>query len=260
MQINTILDYFPIWALFLVTVAIVVLSIEGGRRLARYQRERQMEVNDSPIGPMVGAILGLLAFMLAFTFGFAASRFEERKQLLVSEVNTLRTAYLRAGLLPEPIPTESRALIREYVDLRLSAARGEKLEEALERSQQLHLALWSQAVAAAEKGRPPTNSLFVQSVNEIIDVHSRRVMVAIRNRVPAVIWLALYTLIILSMTAIGYQGGLAGSKRPLAAITLVLAFSAVISLIADLDRPGGGLVRVSQEGMTELKEFVSTFN
>src|SRR5437870_1746641 len=114
MEINGLLDFFPLWALFLVTVTIVLISIEGGRRLARHHKLRLGEINEIPVGTMVGAILGLLAFMLAFTFGFAGSRFEERKQVLIEESNSIGTAYLRAGLMPEPITTESRNILREY--------------------------------------------------------------------------------------------------------------------------------------------------
>ena len=260
MEINTILDFFPLWVVFLITIAVFVLSIEVGHRLARYQRDHSREVNEAPVGPMVGAILGLLAFMLAFTFGFAAGRFEERKQILLNEVNVIRTAFLRAGLQPEPITTESRALLREYIDVRLIAAQDGKLSEALARSEQLQAGLWVQAKAAAEKGRPPINSLFITSITDLIEVHSRRVTVAIRNRVPGIVWIVLYTLVILAMLAIGYQAGLASAKRSLTGITLVLAFTAVITMIADLDRPGGGLLRVNQQGMTELKEYVSATN
>src|SRR5262245_40070721 len=100
MEIFTFLDRFPVWAVFLLTVAFVIVAIEFGQFLARYQLKRSEGLNAASVGPMVGAILGLLAFMLAFTFGFAASRFEERKQILQNEVNVIRSVYLRAGLMP----------------------------------------------------------------------------------------------------------------------------------------------------------------
>ena len=254
MDINTVLDLFPIWALFLMTVALVILAIEFGGWLVRYRSRFLKDGTEVPVGPTVGPILALLAFILAFTFGFAASRFEERKQILQNEVNVIRTAYLRAGLLPEPITSESRRLLREYIDVRLAGTEAGGLEGALAQSRSLHDQLWQQAMAAAEKGRPPVNSLFIQSINELIDVHAKRVMVGVRNRVPAIIWVVLYSLMVLAMTGIGYQNGQSKARRPLAGIILVLAFSAVFALIIDLDRPGAGLVRVSQAGMAELKQ------
>jgi len=58
--------------------------------------------HDAAVGGMVAAELGLLAFLLAFTFGFAASRFEDRRQVVLDESNAIGTTYLRTATLPEP--------------------------------------------------------------------------------------------------------------------------------------------------------------
>ncbi len=254
MEIFTFLDLLPVWAVFLVTIAFVVIAIELGQWLARHQLKRVKDTNATSVGPMVGAILGLLAFMLAFTFGFAASRFEERKQIVQNEVNVIGTAYLRAGLMPEPIKNETRRLLRDYVDARLEGTSAEHLEHALERSKELHHGLWNQAVAASTDAKPPINSLFITSINELIDTHAKRVTAGLRNRLPGPIWIALYSLMFLAMTAVGFQAGLSNAPRSLAGIIIVLAFSVVISIIVDLDRPGAGVIRVNQSAMTELKQ------
>ena len=71
---------------------------------------------------MVGAMLGLLAFILAFTFGLVAARFDTRRQVLLDEANAIGTTYLRAGMLPEQ-GEKIRALLRDYVSVRLNAVR-----------------------------------------------------------------------------------------------------------------------------------------
>src|ERR1051326_822352 len=101
MQSNGILDAFPLWAVFIVILLIVLLSVEFGYRLGKYRRSRHETEKEAPLGTMVGATLGLLAFILAFTFGLAASRFDNRRQLLLDEANAIGTTYLRAGMLPE---------------------------------------------------------------------------------------------------------------------------------------------------------------
>jgi hypothetical protein len=197
----------------------------------------------------------LLAFMLAFTFGLAGSRFEARRQVLLSEVNAIGTTYLRAAMLPEPMRTESRNLLREYVDARLEAVQQpDKLEQALSKSEELHNKLWSVAVAATEKDRSPITGLFVQSLNEVIDLHATRIMAGLRSRVPGVIWMVLYLLAILSMVMMGYQSGLANSRRSIAAIAVIIGFASVLFLIADLDRPAQGTLHVSQQAMIDLRE------
>lgn len=253
------LDYIPLWGIYTATVVVVLLSIEGGFRLGR-RRVRIIEAEkESSVGSMVSASLGLLAFLLAFTFGLAASRYEARREVFLNEVNALGTTYLRAGLLPEPYRTEMRDLLREYVDVRIEGVRSGKIEEAIQRSEKLHGQLWSRAAEVGEKNQ---NSiivgLFIQSLNEVIDLHTKRVVAGLRSRIPTVIWLVLYAITVLAMAEMGYQTGLAGKRRPLSIPAVALAFSAVIVLIADLDRPGQGLIRVSQEAMDQLRETLST--
>jgi hypothetical protein len=245
MELTGLLDPFPLWTILPLTVALALLSVELGYRLARYRLQREQLEKESPLGGMVGSTLGLLAFMLAFTFGLAGSRFEDRRQILLSEANAIGTTYLRAALIPEPMRTESRNLLREYVNVRLEGVQQPgKLEQSLSKSEELHNQLWTVAVAAAEKERSPMTSIYVQSLNEVIDLHATRLMAGLRSRVPAVIWIVL----------MGYQSGLANSRRSIAAVALILGFSLVLYLIADLDRPGKGVLQVSQQSMIDLQK------
>src|SRR6478735_3328306 len=96
------------------------LALEGGYRLGRWRHARAEGEKEAPVGAMVGSILALFAFMLAFTFGLAASRFEARRQVVVAEANSIGTTYLRAQLLRnEQQRNESARLLREYVDVRV---------------------------------------------------------------------------------------------------------------------------------------------
>ena len=253
MQVTELLDLLPLWSILPLTILISLLSVELGYRLAGYRLRQSQEEKESPVGGMVGGTLGLLAFMLAFTFGLAGSRFEDRRQVVLSEANAIGTTYLRAAMLPEPMRTEGRNLLREYVDVRLEAVQSGKVNEAIVKSEELQNKLWSQAVAATEKDRSPITGLFVASLNEVIDLHATRVMAGLRSRVPGVIWIVLYLLAILTMVIIGYHSGMVHSRRSIATIVLVLGFSSVLYLIADLDRPGQGTLRVSQQSMIDLR-------
>lgn len=246
-----LLDPFPLWTILPLTVAIALLAVEAGYRFANSRRQGTLQ-EESNLGGMVGGTLGLLAFMLAFTFGLASSRFEARREILLSEANAIGTTYLRGAMLPEPMGTDARNLLREYVDVRIQGAHPDKVDEAIAKSEQLHERLWSTALAAVQKERSPTTNLFITSLNEVIDRHATRLM-RLRSRVPAVIWIVLYLLLLLTMVMIGYQQGLSGSKRSLAVIALVLGFSTVLYLIADLDRPGLGMLLTNQQAMEDLR-------
>ena len=253
MDLTAFLDRFPLWSLLTLTVAIALLSVEAGRRLADYRRHLSAEEKEAAIGGMVGGTLGLLAFMLAFTFGLASTRFEARRQILLQEANAIGTCYLRAGMLGEPMRTDAQNLLREYVDVRLEGVQPGKLQQAMAKSEELHKRLWAVATMAADKEKNVITSLFIQALNQVIDLHSTRVMAGVRSRVPPIIWLVLYLLLILAMVMLGYQAGLAKSRRSIAVLALVIGFSSVLYLIADLDRPGQGLLHTSQEAMTDLR-------
>src|SRR4051794_7362445 len=111
-----VIDFLPVGGVFLATVAVVLLSIEGGHRPGTYRRRRSEQEDRPPVGEMVAATLAVLAFLLAFTFGLAASRFDVRRGQVVEEANAIGTAYLCADLLPEPHRPEVRTLLRAYVD------------------------------------------------------------------------------------------------------------------------------------------------
>jgi hypothetical protein len=255
------LDRLPLWALFLATLALVLFSVETGYRPGRRRQRQTPTEKESSVGAMVGATLGLLAFILAFTFGLAANRFEARRQVIVDEANAIGTTFLRAALLTEPERTEARRLLRQYTEVRIKGVRPDLLEQAVSESTGLHARLCAQAVAAGAKdARSVPTGLFIQSLSVLIDTHSKRILIGVRNRIPAALWGALFFIALLSMAQLGYHEGLTSPRRSPAALALVLTFSAVMILIADLDRRSEGLLRVSQQSMLDLRESLEHFS
>jgi hypothetical protein len=206
----------------------------------------------------VGAVLGLLAFILAFTFGAAASRFDARKQLLLNEVNAIGTAMLRTELLPDAQRAEARRLLKRYVEIRAGTARGTvALDAAIVESEAIHRQLWAQAVAASRMDAPSaTTMLLMPALNEVFDLHTSRVTVALQYRIPQGIWLGLLFITVLAMVSVGYQLGLSNSRSLLVPAILAVTFSSVVLLITDLDRATSGGLQVNQQPMLALeKEF-----
>jgi hypothetical protein len=242
----------PILAVFAGTLLLAIAAVEFGYRSARRrQRERELE-KEAPVGAMVGATLGLLAFLLAFTFGIAADAFHDRKIALVEETNAIRMTYLLAGGLPGTRGTEVRAILREYVDQRLRWASG-KPDEPGKSAPNLLDRLW-RSVAAIEAESPGNVDVFLGYAGRIVELEQQREMVRERSRIPGAYWAVLYLVAILSLAAVGYHGGVAGTSRSPVMLAVVVAFSAVIMVIADLDRPGQGFINVSQRPMMELRD------
>ena len=256
------LDLLPLWSLVLITAALTGLAMEGGYRVGRRRHAHAAEEKDTPVGAMVGSILGLLAFLLAFTFSLAATRFDDRRRVILDEANAIGTTYLRARLLPEPQRSEAAALLREYVDVRLpDISRGDAsaiVAQAIRRSEALQEALWARATAAAETKPTPITGLFVVSLNEMIDIHAKRVFASVRSRIPISIWAGLFTLALLGMAAVGYQAGLAATRRSPAMLGMVIAFGGVLFLIADLDRGHEGFLTVSRQALIDLQQSLKS--
>ena len=246
-----LLDVFPIWAIIPIALLIGAVSVEAGYRVAIWRKRRAKDQSEAPAAPIVGATLGLLAFLVAFTFGSAASRFEERRQAVLAESNAINASYLRAQMVPEPMSANARSLLREYVDVRLNTTQTGRLAQSIAKSEELHRRLWAEAVAAAQKERSPMTSLFMSSLNEVFALHTRRVTAAVYNRIPPTIWIGLYVLLVFAMLVVGYYEGMSGTRHTLAVYGMVFA------LIADLDRPGRGLLEVNQQSMIDLKNSMS---
>jgi hypothetical protein len=252
-------DVLPLWAVFLAQLVGGWVVLEAGYRAGRWRHARTTEEKDAPVSAMVAAILGLVAFMLAFTFGLAASRFDAKRQTVLEEANAIGTTYLRTRLLPEPQKSETAKLLRDYVDVRVRAVQEGNIAEAITQSEKLQELIWQQAVAAADKDHGSImTGLFVQSLNEMIDVHAKRMLTGLRSRIPITIWFGLFALSALGICSMGYQAGLSATSHSPAMMALVVAFAGVLFLIVDLDRGREGFLTVDQTAMTDLQRSMHT--
>jgi len=230
----------PLWAVFAITVGVVLVSILAGHAIGAGAKRRG-EPPEGPIGSAVGAMMGLLAFMLAFTFGIASSRFDSRKQLLLDDVTTLMTAVRRTDLLPEPQRSQSRALLKRMVDRQVETL-GDmgKLSQALEDRQAIEDSLWAVATPLVRTQlNSPAGSLYVQSLNALEEIQTKRVGVALQFRIPSNVWFGLLLVTVFAMSGVGFLFGIAGRGSLIAKTGLALAFATVVLLIAQLDRVGG---------------------
>ena len=69
--------------------------------------------------------------------------------------------------------------------------------------------------------------------------------------------MTLFLVSVLSMLVTGYHAGLTGTRSRVATWTLTLIFSAVLTLVTDLDRPRMTLFSVNQEQMVDLQRYMA---
>jgi len=250
---------YPLSIIFVASVVLIVAASEAGRLLGMRASGR----GGGDVSTLEGAILGLLALMIGFTFAMALSRFEARREAVLNEANAIGTTALRARLLPAPHNIEINKLLREYVKTRLDITQrvvsATELDAAIARSNEIQEALWQQTklVAAKDNGMVPTG-LFIQTLNEMIDDQGKR-LEALRNRVPNIVLIALYGVAIVGSAVAGFANGLEARRVRLPVYIMGLLAVAVILLIQDLDGPTAGFIKTSQQPMIDTAKSISSY-
>jgi hypothetical protein len=247
-----LLDPIPIVGAFVLIAIVLLLVFEIGFRIGRWYQIRTPEETEGPNDMFVGSLLALLAFLLAVTMSMAADRFDARRGLVVAEANAINTTYLRAGYLPKDDADATRALLREYAPLRVNVDDVVQLLANFERSEAIHDQLWAIAERLAREQSSDVLAAYVESLNELIELHTTRVAALVYGRVPESIIILLTGGAALSLGMVGYSAGLTGRRSPLTAVVLVIALAAVLTLVLDLDRPRNGFLQVSQQPIIDL--------
>jgi hypothetical protein len=236
-------------------LAAMLVAIEVGYRAGAALRKRQPKQSGLDLGTIQGAVLGLLGLLLAFTYSYVSGRAEMRKQAVVEEANAIGTAYLRTQLMAEPIRSELREALRVYAQTRIIddevAGNREKFQVAVTASAQAQDKLWPIVAKLDGKKSTPADALMIAAVNEVLDMHTRRVA-ATRDRLPAPVFLLIVFVAVVSVGITGYAGGLVGHHNGVLNTTLAVLITGVVLVILDLDLPRAGFLQVSQESLREL--------
>jgi hypothetical protein len=195
----------------------------------------------------------LLSLLVSFTLTMAVSRYDQRRELVVREADAIGTTYLRAATLGPPYQQKFEQLLRSYVDARIdffaAGVDPVQLEQAESHSSRLQQELWKNLVAVLQSNRSPVAVAFMNSLNEVIDLDSER-LAALENRIPPRVWM-LITLV--ALVAV-FARGLTLKRRFW--LTLVLGpmtIAVAVGLIADVDSPRSGFIRVNQAPLYRLK-------
>jgi hypothetical protein len=246
------------WIFCLVVGISLATTIEVGRRTAIYARiHEETHRKDQTIAIRDGLFV-LVSLLLGFTLTLAVPRYNERRTRVVEEAVSIKTTSLRADMLPQPYRDKAHDLMRQYVDARLdlddAGFDAARFKETTNRAKRIQAQLWADAVTVAQTDRTAMMNSYVNSLNETIDLDEER-MAALENRIPVSVWF-----LILSVSVIAiFSRGLTLTRHFW--LTLVLGpvtIAIVVGLIADLDSPSAGLLRLDNRAMQRLKaEFGS---
>ena len=246
--------------LILLVPSILLACAELGHRRGLRERATADEQVHRQISAVQAAVLAMLGLLLGFTFSMAVQRFDHRRALVLEESKAIGTAWLRGSLLPDAHVSAVRDLLREYVAVRILPKAAPDLRvvaERLRRSAEIQAALWRHVDTAAAEAPDDITALFVESVNDIIDIDGERVQAA-RSRIPSGVWI-----IVMAVAAVGcwtstYSGGASGVRSRLTRVMLPLLVSVVMLLIFDLTNERHGLIHISQQPLLDVQASITS--
>jgi hypothetical protein len=250
---NEMFDY-PL-LVFAVSLVVLWMSAQVGdllrRRLFHLQGEERADFGDVMV-----ATLTLLALIVGFSFSMAVSRYDQRKNYEEAEANAIGTEYLRAALLPATDAARLHELIRKYLEQRIlfyTATDKGRLEQINADTAKLQAELWSVVQAAALAQPTPVSALAVLGMNDVLNSQGYT-QAAWWNRIPSAAWTLMGAIAICCNLLLGYH-----ARRPGVLLFLVLPLTASIAffLIADIDSPRGGVIRVLPQNLVSLSQSIN---
>jgi hypothetical protein len=247
----TRLTNFPVIVLIL---SFLLLWLSGW--LGTMFRNRKHTLGDASgadVGLVLGATLTLLGLIIGFTFSMSISRYEQRKNYEEAEANAIGTEYVRADLLAGGDAQKLRTLLKTYTDQRIffyKAANEQALGRIDTDTAQLQTELWNTVVKSASIQQTPITALVISGMNDVLNSQGYT-QAAWWNRIPPSAWTLMLTIGLCCNLLIGYCIRRTGSEF-VVFIVLTLVVSISFFLIADIDSPRGGIIRVQPQNLMSL--------
>lgn len=245
------------WLLGLLVAILLAVVIELGRQTGVWSHiDEDTHRKDQAVAIRDGLFV-LVSLLLSLTLTMAVPRYNDRRSLLVEEAISIGTTSLRAGTLPQPYRDNARELLRHYVDARIdlddAGLDTTRFNEAAHRSKDIQARLWADAEAVSRTDRTAVTATYINSLNETIDLDDRRIA-ALENHIPVSVW---FLILLVSAIAI-FSRGLTLTRRYWFTLLLgPITIAIVVALVADLDTPSTGLLRLDQRAMQRLKAELS---
>ena len=247
------LTHYPV-LIFAFSFLALWLSAWIGWSVLRTKRALDKELRED-FGFILTGMLTLLALLIGFSFSMAVGRYDLRKTYEEAEANAIGTEYVRVDLLPAPDASKIRALLKTYLKQRVlyyGASDEQEFQQINVRTEQLQKELWSAVRVPAAQQPTPVVALAVAGVNDVLNAQGYT-QAAYWNRIPKAAWILLAAIAIGCSLLIGYgvRSAEAGSKLlPI----LPLGASIAFMLIADLDSPRHGIIRVRPQNLISLTD------
>ena len=246
---STILRY-PI-VVFAISLLAMWLAVQCGAFISRKLPLKEEEREDLDL--VISSSLTLLALIIGFSFSMAVSRYDQRKDYEEEEANAIGTEYVRADLLPAAEAAKVKQLLVQYLDERLRFYQAQEWQPktAIDaETTRLQNEMWSVVQGVAKTQQTPVVGLAVSGMNDVLN-RQGYTQAAWWNRIPVGAWVLMAILSICCSGLIGY-----GTHQRHAKLYVImpLLVSIAFFMIADIDSPRRGVIRVAPQNLISLSQ------
>jgi hypothetical protein len=238
---------------FALTFSVLLLAAWTGVCLRKKWPETEAKLHDD-FGIILAATLTLLALIIGFSFSMATARYDQRKNYEEQEANAIGTEYVRADLLSPADAAKVQSLLTAYLERRVSfyTNHGEQeLQRIRARTVQLQANLWAVVKGAAAEHATPVVSLILSGMNDVLNSQGYA-QAAFWNRIPIAAWGLMVTIAICCNLLLGYHLRFHAGGKLLVVLPIVIAIA--FMLVADIDTPRRGIIRVSPQNLISLAD------
>lgn len=251
MSENIKVDFFiraESWEISLVVLIGMIIFIILGKKIGERSGYKKLEYDDSIVSM---GIYTLMAFILAFTFTMAGTRYDSRKKIIIDEANAIGTAVMRSNLYPDSIKTEYMNDFSIYLESRIKfvEARDDvnKIKESLKETELYGDKLFSRAAILSKNPEfLVASNQMIPALNEMLDIANSRFHEEL-YKVPIPIIFMLFSLLLITAFIYGYSCSVKGKKLNWHfAISYCIITMIVIYLMLDFDRPRRGIITLDE--------------
>jgi hypothetical protein len=257
---HSLLYQTPTWLIALLLFIIMIIIHRIGYSIRNAEIKKNQNLTNESLGSTEASLLGLLALLLSFTFSMSASRYDDRRTVIIDEANNIGTVILRADLYPDSTKTLLKADLKDYLEARIDYYNAgidtSKINSALTKTETTYNRIWARVISESKKPESTIRSnQMIPALNNMIDIVTTRD--AIKNAtVPDTIFWLLFLIIIFASFAVGYSN-IKKQKNHLLALAFSLTVVATVYLILDLDRPRRGIIHMDmpEQKIVELRSL-----
>lgn len=236
----------------MVSFFLLWLAAWVGAQLHQRRKEQMGDDTRTDFGVVQAATLTLLGLIIGFSFSMATGRYDQRKHYEEEEANAIGTEYARADLLQPAEAEQVRPLLRQYTDLRIrfyQTRNPDELRQIDQQTAEVERRLWAGVAQTANAQSSPIRALTVAGMNDVLNSEGYT-QAAWWNRIPMAAWCLMFGIALFCNGLLGFG---ARVWKPRLFMVLPLAVSISFFLIADIDSPRGGVIRVHPQNLERLQ-------